>query len=62
LILGHSIKVHGEIYYPFLAVLGREFYDGLDSEAKTIYVASKLLRKIFVQVKPQLSLLAEALD
>ena len=62
MILGHSIKVHSEINHPFLAVLGREFYDGLDTEAKAIYVAGELLRKIFVQVKPQLSLLAETLN
>ena len=62
MILGHSIKVHSEINHSFLAILGREFYDGLDTEAKAIYVTSELLRKIFVQVKPQLSLLAEALN
>ena len=62
MILSHSIKVHSEINHSFLAVLGREFYDRLDSEAKAIYVATELLREVFVQVKPQLSLLGEALD
>lgn len=58
LILSHSIKVYSEINHSFLTVLGREFNDRLYSEAKAIYVAGELLWKIFVQVKPQLSLLA----